>query len=122
MSWLFDRLTDLAVADRLEIVVDAQVRPALVDELQRASALPNTAVTYRVRVGSPPARTRPSRFVASGGGSAHDALTGLGEADLGVALGSPTSSASLHIGRMADLVSLVDSLVTLRSYAQRSAS
>ena len=129
MSWLFDRLTDLAVADRLRIVVDTAERvdrdpvhdPELDVLLRRAELLPGTTVVR----GAPPLRSvavddrREAVFVACGTERAPSLFAGLGERDLTVAVGAHAPGASVKVDALEDLASLLDALVTLRSYVHR---
>lgn len=128
MSWLFDRLTELAVADHLAIIVDTETADDLEPVLNRAAALTDTKVLR----GNPQRRSsgchdRPafpvgeSRLVASGGGSARPFFADLGAHDLGVSIAVHAPNAALRVERTADLRTLLESLVTLRSYAQRTA-
>lgn len=136
MSWLFDRLTDLAVADHLTIVIDASFDPsddlaakinlATEDQLEpilcRARQLEGTSVWHGSR---PPqlasvAESRGSRFVASGTADGQALFATLGDHDLGVSVGDAALGASVQVNAAADLASLLDALLTLRSCAQRA--
>jgi len=121
MSWLFDRLTDLAVADRLEIVVDAEPIDLLAPMLQRAERLRSTAV----RRGCPTPldawirEPKQVRFIASGSARAGVLFADLGEHDLGVAVAAHSPGATMQVDNVTDLNSLLDTLITMRSYVQR---
>lgn len=121
MSWLFDRLTDLAVADRLEIVVDTERLDQLDPMLHRAERLSATAV----RRGCPNPldawirEPREVRFIASGSTRAGVLFADLGERDLGVAVAAHAPGATMKVENVADLNSLLDALITMRSYVQR---
>lgn len=130
MSWLFDRLTDLAVADHLTIVIDAPAEcstdAAAQDELERmlfrARRLTGTSVWNGSR---PPelatvAESGGARFVASGTPTGPALFASLGDHDLGVAVGGAAPGATVQVDAVADLASLLDALLTLRSYAQRA--
>ena len=124
MSWLFDRLTELAVSDRLEIILDAETSDDLSLVLHRASLLPDTRVFADGPSFDSPglanAGTRGSWLVASAGGAASAHFAELRETDLGIAVAGHAPAATITVDSVADLSSLLDSLVTLRSYAQRS--
>lgn len=131
MSWLFDRLTDLAVADHLTIVIDSlpcsDDNRSTDDELElmlcRARQLPGTSVWNGKRPPVPVCvdESAGAHFVASGMPSGPSLFATLGEHDLGVSVGAVALGANLKVNAVADLASLLDSLVTLRSYAQRTA-
>jgi len=130
MSWLFDRLTDLAVADHLTIVID--IPPGFTDDpaerdefeqmLRRARLLYGTSVWSGPR---PPAlatagESAGARFVASGTPAASALFATLDDHDLGVSVGGVASGAGVQVAAITNVTSLLDSLVTLRSYAQRA--
>lgn len=123
MSWLFNRLTDLAVAERLEIVVDVEPLEGLDHILNRAAQLRRT----QVRRGRPNPldawirEPRQVRFIASGGGGARSGVlfADLEDHDLGVAIAAHAPGANLKVDSLSDLNPLLDALITMRSYAQR---
>ena len=86
MSWLFERLTDLAAAERLEIVIDADPLDALDPLLQRAEQLQSTVV----RRGCPRPldawirQPKAVRFIASSSVQSRVLFADLGDQDLGV--------------------------------------
>ena len=104
MSWLFDRLTDLAVADHLTIVIDPGTgvgdpgRGEIDQMLQRARHLPDTMVWEGVRkpeaVGQ--AESNSVRFVASSDAESSALFTTLGPHDLGVSVGGIACGAAVH--------------------------
>jgi hypothetical protein len=128
MSWLFDRLTDLAVADHLTIVIDPDTgvgdpgRSEIDQMLQRARHLPDTMVWEGVR--RPEAITAAEagsvRFAASSNAECSALFSTLGPHDLGVSVGGIACGAAVHVDSPLDLASLLDALITLRSYAQRA--
>lgn len=123
MSWLFDRLTELAVSDHLDIILDPAPDDDLGSVLHRASLLPDTRVFADGAsdvVGADHASSRRSRVVASWGGPASEHFADLGPTDLGIAVAGFAPAATIKVDCLADLSSLLDSLVTLRSYAQRT--
>ncbi len=130
MSWLFDRLTDLAVADHLTIVIDAPpdrgddlaTRVELERMLHWARQLPATSVWNAPR---PPdlatvSQSRGSRFVASATAAGPALFASIGEHDLGVSVGGAALGAAVQVNAPSDLASLLDALLTLRAYAQRA--
>lgn len=123
MSWLFDRLTDLAVADHLTVVIDVPTDDELSVMLQRTRSLAATSVgpstAVRQHDGAEVSRSV-GTFVASASPSGRTLFEALGEHDLGVAVGGAAPGASLQVDTVGDLCSLLDALVTLRSYAQRA--
>lgn len=124
MSWLFDRLTDLAVAERLEIVVDVEPLDDLDQLLNRAAQLQSTLV----RRGCPNPldawirEPREVRFIASGTGSARSGVlfADLEDHDLGVAIAAHAPGANIKVDSLSDLNPLLDALITMRSYVQRN--
>lgn len=128
MSWLFDRLTDLAVSEHLTIVVDPATvgegddRSEITQLLRRAGHLMHTSVWEGVRKPelTTIAESRGARFVASGDAGYSALFTTLGPHDLGVSVGGIAPGAALHVDTTPDLASILDALITLRSYAQRA--
>lgn len=125
MSWLFDRLTDLAVADHLTVVIDvpSDHHDELAQMLRRARTLASTSIhpASALHPGSqPPLRNAGGTFVASASPSGRTLFETLGEHDLGVAVGGAAPGATMQVDTVGDLCSLLDALVTLRSYAQRA--
>lgn len=124
MSWLFDRLTDLAVADHLTIVIDTP--PNCVDDelgrmLRRAQSLAATSVCAHPDALTDGATSSVgATFVASGTLAGPALFRALGEHDLAVSIGGTAPGATMQVDAIADLSSLLDALITLRSYAQRA--
>jgi hypothetical protein len=117
-SWLFDRLADLAAAERLAIHVDAAFADDLLHVLHRAAILPSTVV----RFGPPASGDRDhdeARFVASDNTGSAGSFADLSDRDFGVSVGAHAPGASLKVDDIADVGSLLDALVTLRAHAQR---
>ena len=124
MSWLFDRLTGLASAESLEIVIDADPLDALDPMLQRAERLQSTVV----RRGCPKPldawirQPREVRFIASASVRSGVLFADLGDEDLGVAVAAHAPGASIKVDHVTDLNPLLDALITMRSHVQRSSS
>lgn len=118
MSWLFDRLSQLADAETLEVTVTCAVDPRVEALLNEAETLPSTIVR---RSAAAQATTNAARVVA-----ADDDATifeGLrSDLDLGIAVGAHAPSAHVTVHDMDDLVSLLATLFTLRSYVNASAT
>jgi hypothetical protein len=112
------------VSDQLDIILDAETSQELELVLHRAALLPDTRVFAEGSAFDPPcravSRTRGSTLVASVGGSASLHFAELRDTDLGIAVSGHAPDATVSVDSVADLSSLLDSLVTLRSYAQRS--
>ena len=123
MSWLLNRLTDLAVAERLEIVVDAEPLDELDPMLQRAEHLQATDV----RRGCPTPldawvrEPHAVRFIASGSVRASVLFADLGDRDRAVAVAAHAPGASMRVDGLSDVNRLLDTLITRRSYVQRIA-
>ena len=111
MSWLFDQLTTLAGADRVHIVVRCADDGRVDALLAEAHHLPQTRVGGRL---DEQRGTALCRFVATDGDP--DLFAGLGDNDLGVAVGAHAPEAHVSVPSMDDLVSLLATLITLRSY------
>lgn len=128
MSWLFDRLTDLAVSEHLTIVVDPTTvgegddRSEITQLLRRAGHLMHTSVWEGVRKPELTSTVEAggARFVASGNAAYSALFTTLGPHDLGVSVGGVAPGAALQVDTTPDLASILDALITLRSYAQRA--
>ncbi len=122
MSWLFNRLTDLAASERLEIVVDADPLDELDPMLRRAERLRATDV----RRGCPTPldawirEPRAARFIASGSVRASVLFADLGDHDLAVAVAAHAPGASLRVDGLSDVNRLLDTLITMRSHVQRT--
>lgn len=123
MSWLLNRLTDLAVAERLEILVDAEPLDEVDPMLQRAVHLRATDV----RRGCPTPldawvrEPHAVRFIASGSVRASVLFADLGDRDLAVAVAAHAPGASMRVDGLSDVSRLLDTLITMRSYVQRIA-
>ena len=59
------------------------------------------------------------RFIASGSVRAGVLFADLGEGDLGVSVAAHAPGAALKVDNLDDLSSLLDALITMRSYVQR---
>lgn len=112
MSWLFDRLGTLAASEQLQIVVDCTPDDRLAALLAEADTLPAT----RVAQGDPARRPGEVRFVASDADT--NAFSDLTDSDVGVAIGGHAPGAHVTVSDLEDLVSLLTTLLTMRSYAQ----
>lgn len=112
MSWLFDRLGSLAGAEQLQIVVDCSPDNRLDALLAEAETLPATRVVH----GAPLRRPGEVRFVASDADT--NAFCDLTDTDVGIAIGGHAPGAHVTVSDLEDLVSLLTTLLTMRSYAQ----
>lgn len=116
MSWLFDRLGTLAGADQLQIVVDCTPDARVTHLLTEAAALPATRVALPTTPAPPIRGLGEALFVASDSDTA--AFSNLTDADVGVAIGGHAPGAHVTVSDLEDLVSLLTTLLTMRSYAQ----
>lgn len=123
MSWLLDRLTGLAVADRLTIVIDASADPMrqLAPTLDRASTLEGTTVMAKVKEAGPPPPTRGElRLVVAASDGTEGWFSSLRTDDLGVSVGAAAPGADVRVDELRDAATVLDTLVTLRAHALRA--
>lgn len=129
MSWLFDRLTDLAVSDHLTIVIDAPTAAIeqedaaeLARMLRRAQSLAGTSVCTSLsqRPLGGAGHSSAATFLASASAAGPELFAALDAHDLGVSVGGAALGATMQVDAVTDLSSLLDALITLRSYAQRA--
>lgn len=142
MSWLFDRLSELAVADRIEIIVGAD-HPSLNDDgaltmsevLERAASSPKLRVSILSPdegMASVERLIAPNAGVDEQGSSAMRCVIASDRADfgplfgrvsrtgLGIAIGGVHPDASIKVDALPAATSIIDALITLRNVAHRS--
>lgn len=130
MSWLFDRLCELAVADRIEVILAADVPTDpgdddavdLAEVLLRAAQVPALSVTI-LPVGerSPlPADDAGDEvrvvFATDRLGHGRD-LARVARRGLAIAVGGVDPAASIRVDDVRGVTSILDALVTLRYFA-----
>lgn len=118
MSWLFDRLSQLADAAKLEVTVTCADDPRVEALLTEAATLPATVVRRAALEHPDPSA---AHFVAADtDASVFEQLRP--ESDLGVAVGAFAPNCQVTVADMDDLVSLLATLFTLRSYVNAPAT
>ena len=118
MSWLFDRLSQLADADRLDVTVVCAPDPRIESLLEEAEMLPSTIVRRSALIEFDPDSIH---LVA------HDSDAAVFErlrldVDLGIAIGAHAPGAHVAVHDVDDLVTLLATLFTLRSYVHAPAT
>lgn len=123
MSWLLDRLTGLAVADRLTILVDSSSPPPveLDHTLRRASGLSGTTVvSTRPQNAGPQLGRGELCLVVAASDTGASWFRALSPDDLGVSVGAASPGADVRVDELHDAATLIDTLVTLRAHAFRA--
>ncbi|HAP76172.1 MAG TPA: hypothetical protein DCR14_08830 [Acidimicrobiaceae bacterium] len=123
MSWLLDRLTGLAVADRLTIVVDtaADRSGEFGGILRRAATVEGTSVVSAAARSAAQQPVRGEvRLVVASSDRGEPWFRALRSDDLGVSVGAASPGADVRVDGLHDAATLIDTLVTLRTHAMRA--